>query len=115
MGVELGLIALYLAAVFFAFDPSTKTGLIGIVILSVVFFPLVLIIEKKREKAAQMESGTPVSQEVQVEDNPQEVVQEPVQPVPGQQIPQQQVQPESVQPTQNPVEQQGEQPQQPPQ
>ncbi len=48
--IELVLIALYLVLVLFIFDTSTMMGLVFVGIATLVIFPAVLVIEKKREK-----------------------------------------------------------------
>ncbi len=49
--IELALIALYLVLVIFVFDTSNVLGLILVGVATLVIFPTVLVIEKKREAA----------------------------------------------------------------
>lgn len=58
MGVEIGLIALFLILVLFVFDTSNVTGLIYVGITAIIIVPIVIVLEKKREKlAAEGEEG----------------------------------------------------------
>lgn len=108
MFVELLLIGIYLALVLIVFDTSTTLGLIEVGVATLVIFPLVLVIEKKREatkKASEEgvdelggESTAPASEGQSATEAPQQPVAStqipPTQPA----APQQPAQPPTSQP-----------------
>ena len=56
--IEILLILIYLGLVLFVIDTSTVMGLVFVGIATVVIFPIVLIMEKKREKMGDAPTGT---------------------------------------------------------
>ena len=50
LGGELALILIYLGLVIFVFDTSKILGLIEVGVLTLIVFPVVLMLEKKREQ-----------------------------------------------------------------
>jgi len=59
LGIELGLIGIYLALVLLVFDTSKVLGLIEVGVLTLIIFPLVLVLEKQREKGKSMDTEIP--------------------------------------------------------
>lgn len=53
LGVEIVMVLLYIFLVIFIFDTSKTTGLIQVGVLTVIIFPLVVFLERKREKGDQ--------------------------------------------------------------
>ena len=69
MGVEIGLIVSFLILVLFVFDTSVVSGLIYVGITAIIIIPIVLILEKKRERIAvsSSESGEEISEQPEEE------------------------------------------------
>ncbi len=80
--VELALIAVYLVLVIFIIDTSNWGGLVCVAVATFVIFPLVLFLEKKREKTAPTTEAAPAEGMQQQEAG---VPAEGQQPVAGQQ------------------------------
>ena len=62
---EVILIVIYLILVVFIFDTSTTLGLIEVGVLTAVLFPLIIVMEKKREASVMVETPAKVPVEGQ--------------------------------------------------
>jgi|APSaa5957512622_1039677.scaffolds.fasta_scaffold44177_2 hypothetical protein len=62
---EVILIIIYLILVVFIFDTATTLGLIEVGVLTAILFPLIIVMEKKREASVAVETPTEDSQPVE--------------------------------------------------